>query len=141
MTQRLALATLALGYKNSGLKNSDFQDINVDKDFSDFEVPENLEDVIEQLLTGLCDTDTVVRWSSAKGLGRIASKLPQVQFSWAISHTLLKFCEKLHGSRDLINAHPLSSYFPFLKAFCHWISNLATERVGSQTLYKKSLKA
>lgn len=39
------------------------------------EVPAELEEVIEHLLVGLRDRDTVVRWSAAKGLGRIASRL------------------------------------------------------------------
>ena len=32
-----------------------------------YEVPEQIEDVLELLLTGLRDNDTVVRWSAAKG--------------------------------------------------------------------------
>ena len=43
----------------------------------DVEVPEELEDVIEQLLTGLRDRDTVIRWSAAKGCGRITDRLPR----------------------------------------------------------------
>ncbi|KAF6174696.1 hypothetical protein GIB67_008751 [Kingdonia uniflora] len=41
----------------------------------DIEVPEILEEVIEVLLSGLRDTDTVVRWSAAKGIGRITARL------------------------------------------------------------------
>ncbi len=36
-----------------------------------------LEEVIEQLLRGLSDKDTVVRWSAAKGIGRITNRLPK----------------------------------------------------------------
>ncbi|XP_047981355.1 tubulin-folding cofactor D isoform X1 [Salvia hispanica] len=41
----------------------------------DLDVPDVLEDIIELLLSGLRDTDTVVRWSAAKGIGRVASRL------------------------------------------------------------------
>lgn len=41
----------------------------------DMDVPDVLEDIIELLLSGLRDTDTIVRWSAAKGIGRVASRL------------------------------------------------------------------
>ncbi|CAI9103662.1 OLC1v1002186C2 [Oldenlandia corymbosa var. corymbosa] len=41
----------------------------------DMDVPEIVEEIIEVLLSGLRDTDTVVRWSAAKGIGRITSRL------------------------------------------------------------------
>lgn len=46
----------------------------------DFEVSEGLEEVLEVLLQGLNDSDTIVRWSAAKGVGRITSKLPKACF-------------------------------------------------------------
>ena len=39
-------------------------------------VQTEVEDVIEMLLRGLCDKATVVRWSSAKGIGRVTERLP-----------------------------------------------------------------
>lgn len=44
---------------------------------ADVDVPEELEDIVEALLCGLRDRDTVVRWSAAKGIGRITERLPQ----------------------------------------------------------------
>ncbi|XP_077235475.1 ARM repeat superfamily protein [Tasmannia lanceolata] len=41
----------------------------------DMDVPEIIEEIIELLLSGLRDTDTVVRWSAAKGIGRITARL------------------------------------------------------------------
>uniref|UniRef100_A0A2K5F6I2 Tubulin-specific chaperone D n=1 Tax=Aotus nancymaae TaxID=37293 RepID=A0A2K5F6I2_AOTNA len=46
-------------------------------DDEDDDVPEGVESVIEQLLAGLKDKDTVVRWSAAKGIGRMAGRLPR----------------------------------------------------------------
>lgn len=42
-----------------------------------YDVPETIEDVIEELLVGLRDKDTVVRWSAAKGVGRVTGRLPR----------------------------------------------------------------
>ncbi|KAG8909114.1 hypothetical protein FRC00_010736 [Tulasnella sp. 408] len=43
----------------------------------DFDVPDRIENTIENLLTALQDRDTVVRWSAAKGLARVAERLPE----------------------------------------------------------------
>ncbi|XP_059235927.1 tubulin-specific chaperone D isoform X2 [Mustela nigripes] len=43
----------------------------------DYDIPEEVESVIEQLLVGLKDQDTIVRWSAAKGIGRMAARLPK----------------------------------------------------------------
>ncbi|KAI8620187.1 tubulin folding cofactor D C terminal-domain-containing protein [Chytriomyces sp. MP71] len=41
------------------------------------DVPEEIEDVIQIMLNGLRDKDTIVRWSAAKGVGRISGRLSQ----------------------------------------------------------------
>ncbi|XP_074081296.1 tubulin-specific chaperone D [Macrotis lagotis] len=43
----------------------------------DYDIPEEVENVIEQLLVGLKDKDTIVRWSAAKGIGRMTGRLPK----------------------------------------------------------------
>ncbi|XP_069124940.1 tubulin-specific chaperone D-like [Argopecten irradians] len=43
----------------------------------EYDIPEEVEEVIEQLLGGLKDKDTVVRWSAAKGIGRVTGRLPR----------------------------------------------------------------
>lgn len=45
-------------------------------DEDDVDIPAELEEIVEQLLCGLRDKDTVVRWSAAKGIGRVTMRLP-----------------------------------------------------------------
>ncbi|KAF8938927.1 tubulin folding cofactor D C terminal-domain-containing protein [Dissophora ornata] len=47
------------------------------EDDENFDVPEAIESVIERLMNGLRDRDTIVRWSAAKGMGRISNRLPK----------------------------------------------------------------
>ncbi|PNY04717.1 tubulin-specific chaperone D-like protein, partial [Trifolium pratense] len=64
---------------NLGLNNNYSNSIELltdeAEDEEDMDIPENVEEIIEMLLSGLRDMDTVVRWSAAKGIGRITSHL------------------------------------------------------------------
>ncbi|XP_060071725.1 tubulin-specific chaperone D-like [Ylistrum balloti] len=50
---------------------------NTTQEDEEYDIPEEVEEVIEQLLSGLKDKDTVVRWSAAKGIGRVTGRLPR----------------------------------------------------------------
>ncbi|VEN50767.1 unnamed protein product [Callosobruchus maculatus] len=43
----------------------------------DIEVPDEIEEVIDQLIQGLRSSDGIVRWSAAKGIGRVTGRLPK----------------------------------------------------------------
>ncbi|XP_060109373.1 tubulin-specific chaperone D [Heteronotia binoei] len=43
----------------------------------EYDIPGEVESVVEQLLIGLKDKDTIVRWSAAKGIGRLTGRLPK----------------------------------------------------------------
>uniref|UniRef100_A0A3Q3WQ25 Tubulin-specific chaperone D n=1 Tax=Mola mola TaxID=94237 RepID=A0A3Q3WQ25_MOLML len=43
----------------------------------DYDIPEEVETVVEYLLVGLKDKETIVRWSAAKGIGRMTGRLPK----------------------------------------------------------------
>lgn len=52
-------------------------EVQVQKQEEDYDIPEDVETVIEQLLVGLKDKETIVRWSAAKGIGRVTGRLPK----------------------------------------------------------------
>ena len=41
------------------------------------EIPDEVEEIVEFLLTALKDRETIVRWSAAKGVGRVTGRLPR----------------------------------------------------------------
>ena len=63
------------------VSNHDEKPPEVDKTESegeeDFDIPEEVEHVLELLIVCLKDKDTVVRWTTAKGIGRITGRLPE----------------------------------------------------------------
>ncbi|XP_070581206.1 tubulin-specific chaperone D-like [Ptychodera flava] len=66
-------------------------------DDEDYDVPEEIEEVIDLLLGGLKDKDTIVRWSAAKGVGRITGRLPQELADQVVASVLELFS---HGESD-----------------------------------------
>uniref|UniRef100_A0A3B4UPJ5 Tubulin-specific chaperone D n=1 Tax=Seriola dumerili TaxID=41447 RepID=A0A3B4UPJ5_SERDU len=52
-------------------------DMDTQEQEEDYDIPEEVETVIEHLLVGLKDKETIVRWSAAKGIGRVTGRLPK----------------------------------------------------------------
>ncbi|KAF4045773.1 Tubulin folding cofactor D C terminal [Phytophthora infestans] len=73
----LNMQSLGLATSNTTTSTSSLPQDSNDADEDDaFEVVEELEQIVEALLCGLRDKGTVVRWSAAKGIGRITGRLP-----------------------------------------------------------------
>lgn len=57
---------------------ADLQSMAIKEDYEeDIEVVDEIEDIIEELLQGLRSASSMVRWCSAKGIGRITNRLPK----------------------------------------------------------------
>ncbi|KAG5900138.1 hypothetical protein JTB14_012811 [Gonioctena quinquepunctata] len=73
--QRSLAANLSSG-DSSVVKTPDKSEEQRETD-DDTEVPDEVEEVIDQLMQGLRSLDGIVRWSAAKGIGRVAGRLPK----------------------------------------------------------------
>ncbi|EEF50351.1 tubulin-folding cofactor D [Ricinus communis] len=111
----------------------------------DMDVPEIVEEIIEILLSGLRDTDTVVRWSAAKGVGRITSRLTSVLLEEVLSSVLELFSPgegdgSWHGAclalaelarRGLLLPAGLPKVVPFVVKALHYDIRRGPHSVGS----------
>ncbi|KAF9969008.1 hypothetical protein BGZ73_008847 [Actinomortierella ambigua] len=66
----------------------------------EIEVPDEIEGVIERLMNGLRDRNTIVRWSSAKGIGRISNRLPQDMADDVVGSVFELFSEDVFQGPD-----------------------------------------
>jgi hypothetical protein len=75
------LSNLAKGPKSASTNalDSTNADSNADEEDEEeeYEIPEELEIFVQLLLSALRDKDTIVRWSAAKGIGRLTHRLSQ----------------------------------------------------------------
>lgn len=112
-----------------------FQDVDTD----------NLEFIIDFLVQGLKDKDTIVRWSSAKGIGRITSRLSIEMADDIVDSILSCFApneneNSWHGGcltlaelsrRGLLLPKRLDSVFPILAKALVFDQNQGNYSVGS----------
>ncbi|CAN1345938.1 Tubulin-folding cofactor D [Linum perenne] len=111
----------------------------------DMDVPEIIEEIIEMLLSGLKDTDTVVRWSAAKGMGRLTSRLTSALSDEILSSVLELFSPgegdgSWHGAclalaelarRGLLLPTSLPKVVPFIAKALHYDVRRGPHSVGS----------
>ncbi|KAF8917124.1 ARM repeat-containing protein [Mucidula mucida] len=73
----LASNTVVRKYKTKLISRAGLRMIPTKPQLDDgADVPDTIEQILEQLFESLQDKDTIVRWSAAKGVARIASALP-----------------------------------------------------------------
>ena len=53
------------------------EDAMKEEEEESLEIPDEVEEIVEFLLTALKDRETIVRWSAAKGVGRVTGRLPR----------------------------------------------------------------
>ncbi|KAH7659511.1 Tubulin-specific chaperone D C-terminal protein [Dioscorea alata] len=111
----------------------------------DIEIPEIVEEIIEMLLSGLRDLDTVVRWSAAKGIGRITARLTSTLSEDVLSSILELFTPgegdgSWHGGclalaelarRGLLLPVSLPKVVPFIVKALHYDIRRGPHSIGS----------
>ncbi|KAL8542768.1 hypothetical protein ACS0TY_003596 [Phlomoides rotata] len=116
------------GHETSGCGQSNYpvnmNSCNISQEASclqeeDMDVPDIIEDIIELMLLGLRDTDTVVRWSSAKGIGRVTSRLTY-SLSDEVLSSILELFSPGEGDGSWHGPHSVGSHVRDAAAYICW---------------------
>ncbi|KAI6114406.1 TBCD protein [Pisolithus sp. B1] len=86
---RPRLSRVQLRTLNDG-SNQDSSGRHGGDDGNEIDVPEELEVILDALFKAVQDRDTVVRWSAAKGIGRLSERLPS-DFAGQVMENILRF--------------------------------------------------
>ncbi|KAJ7644104.1 TBCD protein [Roridomyces roridus] len=85
---RILAPSMALRRKGKALMSDAPSEAQTIQEEEEIDVPEEVETVLEQLFESLQDKDTIVRWSAAKAVARIAARLP-TDFANQVLDTLM----------------------------------------------------
>lgn len=77
--------------KEEEVKETKTNDDDAYKNEEDFEVPLEVNTILEMLFTGLQSQLQIVRWSAAKGIGRIVERLPYSYATQPVEYTFSLF--------------------------------------------------
>ncbi|EXX50239.1 Cin1p [Rhizophagus irregularis DAOM 197198w] len=94
----------------TGIDPSNVHQSLKDSEEEEEEIPDQIEEIIEILLNGLRNKDTVVRWSAAKGIGRLSQRLPQELADDVIGSLFELFSENTYTRNDVLEISAVSDY-------------------------------
>lgn len=137
---RSLVANLNAANKGNDSANDSSQHVNNYENITETDVDENIfvpdeiEEIIEELLKGLKKDSTKIRWSAAKGIGRITNRLPKSMGDEVVGSVVeilnpLEQADAWHGSclalaelakRGLLLPYRLPNLVPLLlQALCY----------------------